>query len=342
MFTFALYVLPMLGPVLLLMWLSKNFKTDAFHLFLSLAIFSGLILGRFLDGSGTESYFLHVTMPLSLLLIALLLKNINTLTTHVISFQVFAASSMSGLVLGYLQNMGSGLIKSHGIYSVVWRSAPYLIVYTISFIAPTVFNLMMPKNKRLGIQTVATAICLLLSASLIGSQINHRVSFARLANSVSSSSEPQFVKWNHLSGSPDQIAAISWIRSNTNGDEIIATNRRCQQISFCGTPKWKLLSAISHRQILLEGNSTGLPNETPWVDERKILSEEFIVAPNQKMANRLYELGVRWHYVELSYIETPLGWEPLELAQQRTWEPWAEVVYRNNTVVVLKIKPPTP
>jgi hypothetical protein len=60
------------------------------------------------------------------------------------------------------------------------------------------------------------------------------------------------------------------------------------------------------------------------------------------MANRLYELGVRWHYVELPYIETPSGWEPLELAQQRTWEPWAEVVYRNNTVVVLKLQPPTP
>jgi hypothetical protein len=342
MFTFALFVLPMLGPVLLLLWLSKKFRTDAFHLFLSLAIISGLILGRFLDGSGTESYFLHVTMPLSLLLIALLLKNLHTLTTHVISFQVFAALSIGGLVLGYLRNMGSGIIKSQGNYSVVWRSAPYLVVCVIVLITPAIFNLISPKNKRLGIQTVATAICLLLSTSMVGSQINHRVNFARLAISVSSNSEPQFVKWNHLSGSPDQIAAISWIRSNTKVDEIIATNRRCQQISFCGTPKWKLLSAISHRQILLEGNSTGLPNETPWVDERKILSEEFIVAPNKQMANRLYELGVRWHYVELPYIETPSGWEPLELAQQRTWEPWAEVVYRNNTVVVLKLQPPTP
>jgi hypothetical protein len=111
-------------------------------------------------------------------------------------------------------------------------------------------------------------------------------------------------------------------------------------MSFCGTPKWKLLSALSQRQILLEGNSTGLPNDTQWVDERKILSEEFIVTPTQEMADRLYELGVRWHYVELNYIETPSGWEPLELAQQRTWEPWAEVVYRNSTVVVLKLQPP--
>jgi hypothetical protein len=44
----------------------------------------------------------------------------------------------------------------------------------------------------------------------------------------------------------------------------------------------------------------------------------------------------------LSFIETPTGLEPLELAQQRTWEPWADVAYRNSTVVVLKLKPPTP
>ena len=59
------------------------------------------------------------------------------------------------------------------------------------------------------------------------------------------------------------------------------------------------------------------------------------------MANRLYELGARWHYVELNYIETQSGWEPLDLAQKRTWEPWAKVVFRNDTVLVLQILPPS-
>ena len=341
-FTFAIFVIPMLSPILILIAFRKELKDELFSFFLSLVIISGLILGRFLDGSGTESYFLHVTMPLSLLLIALVLKTILTANSHTISFRVFAALCMSGLVLGYLRNLGSGIIKSHSNYSVVWRSAPYLAIYFVILIFPIIFKLLTSNKNWLGRQSISVAIGILLSTSMVGSQINHRVDFAKLAMSASSKSEPQFVKWNHLSGSPDQIAAINWIKSNTQANEMIATNRRCQQMSFCGTPKWKLLSALSQRQILLEGNSTGLPNDTQWVDERKILSEEFIVTPTQEMADRLYELGVRWHYVELNYIETPSGWEPLELAQQRTWEPWAEVVYRNSTVVVLQLQPPTP
>jgi hypothetical protein len=101
-----------------------------------------------------------------------------------------------------------------------------------------------------------------------------------------------------------------------------------------------LASGLSQRQILIEGTTTGLPDKTAWIEEEINLSTKFASNPTKAMANRLYELGVRWHYVELNFIETPTGLEPLELAQQRTWEPWADVVYRNSTVVVLKLQPP--
>jgi len=153
--------------------------------------------------------------------------------------------------------------------------------------------------------------------------------------------EPQFVKWNHLAGSPDQLSAINWIRRNTPKDDIIATNRRCLQLEFCGAPRWLLLSALSHRQILLEGNTTGLPDSTPWVDERKVLSEKFIEDPSSAMAEQLYKLGVRWHYVELNFIENSTGWESLKLAQSRNWEPWAKIAYRNESVLILQLLPPT-
>ena len=182
--------------------------------------------------------------------------------------------------------------------------------------------------------------CLLFTASICGEQIHRRLEFAKSAYTASSGSGPEFVRWNHLAGSQNQRDAMNWIRDNTDPDDLIATNRRCLQNDFCEIPKWYLVSALAHRQLLLESNSTGLKDENPLVNERRMLSENFISNPTADMEKRLYELGVRWHYVELDFIKTAKGWEPLSKAQQRTWEPWAKIVYKNTTSVVLQLLPP--
>ncbi len=339
MFTFSLIALPMLSPIFLLITFRNDLDNKAFDYFLSLTIISGLIFSRFLDGSGTEAYFISTTIPLSLIFIILLHMKVRASLRLPNHWRGPTALLGCGLILGYLRNMVSAIIKSHQNYSVVWRSAPYVFVFIIILLISIIVSSVVAKQgqkKRLAIWS----ICLLLSSSLIGVQLSQRVNFTKNAFLFSSKSEPQFLKWNHLAGSPDQLSAINWIRTNTPKDDIIATNRRCLQLEFCGGPRWLLLSALSHRQIFLEGNLTGLPTETPWVDERKILSEEFVVTPNRQMADRLYTLGVRWHYVELSFLETPTGWESLKLAQNRNWEPWAKIVYRNETVLVLQLMPP--
>jgi len=339
LFTQSLYFLPELSGVFLLFAFRNYVLINSFQKYLVMSIASGFILARFLDGGGTESYFMHVTFPIATILIIVTFTAVWKLPSCALSHRQMTFILASGFLLGFVRRWITQVVISHRSYSVIERSIPFIALYAVAFGIAIFLGQRFPRSTRR--LMFALSFCLLLASSISGEQVQRRYSFAKSAFNATSGNGPEFVKWNHLTGSPDQISAIRWIIDNTPSNDILATNRRCLQIDFCGVPKWYLLSALAKRELLLEGNSTGLSNDDPWVDERKILSEEFVISPNKSMANRLYALGVRWHYVELNYLETPSGWEPLDLAQKRTWEPWAKVVFRNDTVLVLQILPPS-
>ena len=339
-FALLLYFAPMLGGVLLLLQLRRFRMGSDFISYLALTIFSGLFLARILDDNGTESYFMHVTFPLAMVLSILVFSKALKSDTFIISFRYIVGIGFIGVALGYLRRQLTQMITERQEYLFGSSALPYILLY--GFIALIALFVVFRISRQNYVRVFTFAVAILLTFSIFGEQLQRRTNFARSAINYTSSSEPQFVQWNHLAGDADQVAALKWIRTNTPHDDIVATNRRCLTKTFCGPPfKWMLVSGLAQRQILIEGTTTGLPDKTAWVEERIGLSVNFAFNPTRQMADRLYELGVRWHYVELTYIETPSGWEPLELAQQRTWEPWADVVYRNNTVVVLKLKPPT-
>lgn len=340
-FALLLYFAPMLGGVLLLLQLRRFRVGSDFISYLALTVISGLFLARILDDNGTESYFMHVTFPLAVVLFVLVFAQALKSDTFTISSRYIVGIGFIGVALGYLRRQLTQMITERQEYLFGSSALPYILLYgAIALIALFVVFRISQQNY---VRVFTFAVAILLTFSIFGEQLQRRTNFARSAINYASSSEPQFVQWNHLAGDADQVAALKWIRTNTPHDDIVATNRRCLTKTFCGPPfKWMLVSGLAQRQILIEGTTTGLPDKTAWVEEEISLSVNFASNPTQQMADRLYELGVRWHYVELNYIETPSGWEPLELAQQRTWEPWADVVYRNNTVVVLKLPPPTP
>ena len=339
LFTQCLYFLPELSLILLIFAYRNHVLVNTFQKYLVLSIASGFILARFLDGAGTESYFMHVTFPIAAILIIVTFPRVWKIPSPALSYRQIGFILAAGFSIGFIRRWISQVVISHHSYSVIERSLPFIALYTVALsIAIFLGRRFSLTSRKLAF---ALIFCLLLTSSISGEQAHRRFSFAKSAFNATSGNGPEFVKWNHLTGSPDQISAIKWITDNTPSNDILATNRGCLQIDFCKVPKWYLLSALAKRELLLEGNSTGLSNDDSWVKERKILSEEFVISPNRTMANRLYELGVRWHYVELNYIESPFGWEPLDLAQKRTWEPWAKVVFRNDTVLVLQILPPS-
>jgi len=337
-FAQTIYFLPMVGGVLLLYSLRKLVITNNFEKYLALTILGGFTLARFLDGGGTESYFMHVTFPVAIVLVVIIgerahsLLRLNLNRNHIVSIIGI------GVILGFSRHWASQVIILQRSYSIYLRSLPYVAIYSMVIVISAALTL---KFKRSAFRPASVFFfCLLITSSICGEQIHRRLEFAKSAYTASSGSGPEFVKWNHLAGSQNQRIAMNWIRNNTDPDDLIATNRRCLQNDFCGFPKWYLVSALAHRQLLLESNSTGLKDENPLVNERRVLSENFISNPTAEMEKRLYELGVRWHYVELDFIETTSGWEPLSKAQQRTWEPWAKIAYRNTTSVVLQLLPP--
>ena len=337
-FAQTIYFLPMLGGVFLLYSLRKLVITNNFEKYLALTILAGFLLARFLDGGGTESYFMHVTFPLAIVLMAIIGERAHSILELNLTRNHFVSIIVIGVILGFSRHWASHVIILRRSYSIYLRSLPYVAIDVAIIAIAAVLARRFPRSTFR--RALVFFFCLLITASICGEQVHRRLEFAKSAYTASSGSDPEFVRWNHLAGSQNQRDAMNWIRDNTDPDDLIATNRRCLQNDFCGFPKWYLVSALAHRQILLESNSTGLSDENPLVDERRALSENFASHPTAEMAKRLYELGVRWHYVELDYIETTKGWEPLDLAQKRTWEPWAKIVFENDTSVVLQLLPP--
>ena len=301
---------------------------------------SGFLLSRFLDGGGTESYFMHATFATGIVLtIVVVHHNLGEVCnrgTYLILFLLVSFGASSGIVRSFLSKQ----VAKADDYSVFGRMFPYIIIYVFLLISAFILFFLLQRYFH-SLNLFLLLLCLLMCSSFIGDQIYRRYSFAFNAHAFESSEHAEFKSWNHFAGDPDQTASLDWIARNVPEDDIIATNRRCLSTVFCGPTKWMLVSALSRHRVLIEGNNTGFPDYTPWLDERIILSQRFISTPNLHDANRLIQLGVRYHYVELSYVNRDyagsLGFRSLEEASELDWSPFAEIVYQNRTTLVLRL-----
>jgi hypothetical protein len=134
---------------------------------------------------------------------------------------------------------------------------------------------------------------------------------------------------NHdlITGSNDHLEVLSWIRSNTNELDVVATNRFCIPGPGACVSKWQLVSAISHRRMLFEGGYYVLPNiPDQEMLNRYILSSEFALNPSAIGLNRMCQYGVRWYFFDHA-VASPL----------RSWEPYAAIKLQNRSVSLLEL-----
>jgi hypothetical protein len=113
--------------------------------------------------------------------------------------------------------------------------------------------------------------------------------------------------------SQSQIDAARYIRDHSDADDVVMTNRHCTIVreprDGCDSRRW-VVSAFSERQSLVEGWAT-TPESTLrapegrasltvdyWRPELLRLNDEFIAAPTEASWRRLWDLGVRWVYVD--------------------------------------------
>jgi hypothetical protein len=338
--TQLLYFIPVCSGILLLCF--KQVRTRVLpdlQILIWISI-SGFLLSRFLDGEGTESYFMHSTFATGLIVLVVFTLQIAKDNQLFTNRYVFALTISLGIAIGCVRSLITRVVVSGDDYSVIGRTLPHVAAFLIIiFISIGFVVLSRSSSKRL--LFFGSTLCLLLGAMFIGEQLEKRARFSSSTYLLESTSDAEFAAWNHFAGSPDQKDSLNWIARNVPKDEIIATNRRCLSTTFCGPPKWMLVSALAKHQILIEGNKTGFPDSTPWLDERIILSERFIASPNQKDLLRLLQLGVTYHYVELGYVnkdyQGTLGFRDIAELNNMSWMPYAEVVHRNSTTLVLRL-----
>lgn len=118
-----------------------------------------------------------------------------------------------------------------------------------------------------------------------------------------------------------EASAGSWLRGTASGDDLVATNMTSSA----------LVPALTRLTTYL----SDLPLQAPYgrepdiatAQEREAASWAFINAPSRRTVAALCEAGVDWVWVDERRTE------------QRTWRPFADVVWRGPDVTILRILP---
>ena len=336
--------------------ISQNFLV----LSLTSALFLGVGAATLIDANGTQAYFLHSALVAAIFLIVsfstiLLKKELGFPILKIVKVFTFI-----GLFVGFFSPVVGRFLKSKNSNSLLLSAAPQFGVMAICLILGLIFAYRV--RHRIEIRVFFTFLFgLSMMASLIGENMNNRFSFARSLFSLDGERKELFSDFNYFAGSPDRVEALTWLKVNSPDDAVVATNRKCLTTTFCGPEKWFLASAISHRQMLMEGYfySVGVSPKPSWAEKRIEVSERFIDGPKspdssfatldilerfaittQKQDYEYLKLNdVSFVVVDLEFIYSHVrnDWETSEAAQLKSWEPYATTVFKNDEMAILKL-----
>jgi hypothetical protein len=165
---------------------------------------------------------------------------------------------------------------------------------------------------------------------------------------VDSARQPVRVDWgpvpltSALATTQQQIDAARYIRDHSDVDDLVMTNRHCttprSPAGGCDNRRW-VVTAFSERQSLVEG-WTATPRATElakgadsvtlpyWKPEVLALNDGFVERPSAAGARELWDLGVRWVYVD--HLRP----------HAQTLEPYAVERFGNDDATVYELLPP--
>lgn len=209
----------------------------------------------------------------------------------------------------------SGFILKWISQFVVWGMATFVLIFLhkLTKRGPSAIN---------NATRYYLAIVVLMSSSFsfgIVQRIENAIRLKNLNGSIEQSTDT-------ISGSKDLVVALTWLRNNSNQDDIVATNRYCiPKVEPC-SPRWFLVSAISRRRMLIEGGYAFNLSEDR--EERRKFSIQFAENGDMESANWLKKNRVRWVFVDYSAQESG----------KRSWEPFGLVVFRNAGASIVQLK----
>ena len=333
------FFLPVLCGLIYFVFGGRLFRQSSFLSYLAISSFSGFAMGYLLDGVGTEAYFVYATFPFLIICVSVFTKSsIHSLQLDSKYKYLFIVATFA-FVAGALRSNVSEIVSKRDIPSFGLSLLPFLFLYLV-FVLFAVFRSNGQSslaNRRLMFGFI---LCLMLTSSFIGDNFSQRIVFAKSAITDFSNDE-RFKNQNYFAGSPSRIQALIWLRSNSSTDAVVATNRFCLSTTYCGPFKWFLASAISKRQMLVEGYyySVGIYPEPDWAQKRIDVSERFAQVATASDHKYLKDEGVSYFIVDLEFVwsyETQT-WETFEAVQLKTWEPYATTVFKNDEMAILKL-----
>lgn len=133
-----------------------------------------------------------------------------------------------------------------------------------------------------------------------------------------------------ITGAPAYRELLIWLRENSQVNDLVATNRYCSD-SYEIAPNclalWNLTSAITRRQVLVEGLWPSYSEFlAPEREKRRVFVEQFVNQPSRASLDALSEYGVDWVVADYAVTKT------------RNWSEFAEIRFENAAGSVLELK----
>ena len=307
------------------LYCQKNHRSESreFNYLMSGVVVAGLF-SIFIDAGGSTIYFLSAAIFATILTsthsLDLLFKS-NVLRFRLLILSVAILGPISTLVLR-LAKSRSNIFREFGYFSGLGILLQVGLPCCLIFLLGRIW-FRGKHDKMIFWTTVASCSLFLASSSAITERLYAQIGSTNIADSNAPKSE---------------IEALKWLRANSQSGDVIVTNRMLCKSSFVcdiadpNTGSSHLISAFSERRVVIEGPRFLAPapfvnaNQYPeWIRKRVADSLEFIDSPNKENYLTMVEYGSSFAYV--------LKGQTLN----RSWTPWASVVYENETVVILKL-----
>ena len=322
-------------------------RTD-FHFIWGVGIASFILVSIFDQDFGGQVYFVQSALAIAPIFAAI---SIFEKISHS-SIRIFSTAVMSMACVGALAALIGfktwfwlpAIIDPHRIHLVITFTNAVGFLF-IALIAPPLVSRLV-KSPQTHIHSQVLRVILLVSMVISLGVIRRIDNFY----SFSHHDQPPATSPDLIQGSIDHVTALTWLRNNSDSNDIIATNRFCiPGLDYCN-PKWTIVSALSRRRMLIEGYSygqirnTSIPQDPSlplWAQEagqppesqnRLKFSIEFAEYPTQINADFLISRDVSWVVVDHAAQKSGV----------RDWSPFGTIAFQNNaiTIVLLAKYPP--
>lgn len=200
-----------------------------------------------------------------------------------------------------------------------WKSASHTGDYQTSFIlkltsvliAPTLSFFIWLFKKFQADRSDTTNLSLIKIAGVVvvvSSLFTGIYQRIEIASDLSKVSQSDPMNPNNIGGSADLVSSLIWLRVNSKESDVIATNRFCiPEINPC-IMKWQIVSALSHRRLLIEGGYLTPDRLSGESLMRYKMSIQFGSNPSPLSLSYLCDKNVRYFLFNKSDLNAAPDW----------------------------------